>query len=258
MISQEHETFEIEVDLSKRTITIHSTAKLGENLGRSGLIVVSPNTNDGIPNGFGELGVSMIEKLFIKGVTEMDFWPYYLKIKLARLFVDDMDDLHRKVEEFILERWPNANITGARYDAQEAYIHFVITSGPDWETIRRVLDGNSPEGDPHGWEALEFTGHKPGSDIEETVTMRFGRLIGRRDLGVDKFSEYRERPPQGERIIWDLIPGSQVSIGPKPTAYHLKRYFHHPDAQQLHGVFIRFNDVTGVGEILDIEALENK
>lgn len=250
MISQDPKQFEI--TLGQHSIEVHTTARL----------VDKPNLRDHTfywkdvdRKGLDDVAKKLVGALFAGGVNEIEIRPYYFKIKVAKLF--DLNAMHEAVEKFIWEQWPEATIYGQRYEAQEAYVHFVITAGPGWDIIRRVLDGNNPEGDPNGWEELQFTGHKPDSALEETLVMKFGSLRGWRDLGGFTTDDFRDRPPQGERVMWDLIPAA-LSIGPKPTADQLKWHYKHPDATSMHGVFVRFNDVTGTGEVLDLSELKGK
>ena len=225
-------------------ITVHSTESLGDC---SGFVVTAPVDleNANLKAKVGSTGMLLLKRLYLHGLhglTRVDFFtPYHIRIQVGGLF--DIGPMHKALENFIFEKWSDAEITGDRYKEAQAFIGFEITSGPSRDDILRVLDGNHPEGDPTGWEALQFTGHKPGSDEELILVVYPNKLLGRRDLKRD----------QGERIVWDLFPGAYFSIGPAPTAEHLRRRFHHPDAQRVHGAFVRFHDATGTGLVLDKE-----
>lgn len=250
---------QFEIRTTDTEVTVHSIVELCDS---TGITLLRPVDAEKLnKDKLGVRGLALVEALFIEGVTSMELSPYYLKIKVGKLF--GTGRVHRTVEEYIRKQWPEAEISGDRTEDAEAMIGFIITSGPSREDIMRVLDGNNPEGDPSGWEALQFKGHKPGSEQVETLVMRFGYLVGRRDIGEDVITfgqggnRFRERPPQGQRIVWDLHPGRRgkgmVAIGPEPTAEDLKRHFCHPKSKWLHGVFVRYNDVTGNGFVLDEE-----
>ncbi|HSH31278.1 MAG TPA: hypothetical protein VK963_01280 [Candidatus Saccharimonadales bacterium] len=238
------------IDVRDHEIMVDSTVELCSGTGMS---VMRPMNSEKLNREkLGESGLSLVNTIFIDGVIYADVAPYSLRIKVGKLF--GTDDVHRVLENYIQGIWREADILGDRYEEAQANIGFVITLGPSREDILRVLDGNNPEYDPMGWEALIFKGHKPGSDLVETLVMRFGHLVGRRDNGESVIGgAYRPRPPQGERIVWDLFPCNGLSIGPEPTAEHLRRQFYHPNAQHVYRAFVRYNDVTGAGLVLDEE-----